>query len=299
MKVNFECNLCKGTDGNTIPFRYKFNEKYLWAVKCSNCQLVSIWPRPTQQEIEEMYADDYFIGSDVKTHHMSVSYVELLSSGNYDQGIKEIKKYCNTGNILDVGCATGNFLYILKNNGYNVKGIELSKFASEFGIKNFGIEIINKPYNLELLHHELPENYFDVILMGDVLEHFTNPTEAMDLTNKILKKNGVAVIHLPGTLNLISSKLAFFIYNIIGSQKTMTIPPYHLTEFNAKTIRAMLTKCGFTKINIKEEIKHPSTIALRGNALENLAKWSLQYVNYVLTKWFKVPGDRIIIEAYK
>jgi 2-polyprenyl-3-methyl-5-hydroxy-6-metoxy-1,4-benzoquinol methylase len=246
-----------------------------------------------------MYADDYFVGSDVKTHHMNVSYVDLLASGNYDEGITQIKNYCATGNILDVGCATGNFLYVLKQNGYQVKGIELSKFAAEFGIKNFGIDIINKPYNSELLNKELPVNHFNVILMGDVLEHFTNPTAAMELTYQILNKGGVAVIHLPGTLNLLSSKLAFAIYKIIGSQKTMTIPPYHLTEFNAKTIRAMLTKCGFSKIIIKEEIKHPSTIALRGNAIENGAKWSFQYINFYLTKWFAVAGDRIIIEAYK
>jgi 2-polyprenyl-3-methyl-5-hydroxy-6-metoxy-1,4-benzoquinol methylase len=246
-----------------------------------------------------MYADDYFVGSDVKTHHMNVSYVDLLASGNYDEGITQIKNYCSSGNILDVGCATGNFLYILKQNGYQVKGIELSKFAAEFGIKNFGIDIINKPYNSDLLNKELPENNFDVILMGDVLEHFTNPTAAMQLTYQILNKGGVAVIHLPGTLNLLSSKLAFAIYRIIGSQKTMTIPPYHLTEFNAKTIRTMLTTCGFSKIVIKEEIKHPSTIALRGNAIENGVKWSFQYINYYLTKWFGVPGDRIIIEAYK
>ena len=299
MKVNFECNLCGSKEGNTIPFRYNFKERFLWAVKCNTCELVSIWPRPSDQEITEMYADDYFVGSDVKTHHMNVSYVDLLASGNYDEGITQIKSYCAAGNILDVGCATVNFLYILKQNGYQVKGIELSKFAAEFGIKNFGIDIINKPYSSELLNKELPVNHFNVILMGDVLEHFTNPTAAMQLTHQILNKGGVAVIHLPGTLNLLSSKLAFALYKIIGSQKTMTIPPYHLTEFNAKTIRTMLTKCGFSKIIIKEEIKHPSTIALRGNAIENGVKWSFQYINFYLTKWFGVPGDRIIIEAYK
>jgi 2-polyprenyl-3-methyl-5-hydroxy-6-metoxy-1,4-benzoquinol methylase len=299
MKESFECNLCGGTTGKKIPFRYQFKEKYLWAIKCNQCELVSIWPRPSAEEISNMYADDYFVGSDNKTHHMDVAYVDLLSAGDYKDGVEEIKKHCNNGNILDVGCATGNFLYALKQNGFNVKGIELSSFAAEFGIKNFGIEIINKPYDFNLLNKELPPNYFDVILMGDVLEHFTNPTEAVKLTQQILKTGGKAIIHLPGTLNLISSKLAFLVYKMIGTQKTMHIPPYHLTEFNAKTARYMLSQCGFTKIIIKEEIKHPSTIPLRGNWLENTVKYSLQFVNYFLTKTFGLAGDRILIEAYK
>jgi SAM-dependent methyltransferase len=299
MNIQFDCNLCGNKEGKTIPFRYDFKGKFLWAVKCNQCELVSIWPRPSDEEISAMYADEYFIGSDVKTHHMNVAYVDLLAAGKYEDGIKEIKKYCDTGNILDVGCATGNFLYVLKQNDYQVKGIELSQFAAEFGRKNFGIDIVNKPYDFNLLNHELPENHFHVILMGDVLEHFTNPTEAAKLTQKILRPGGVAIIHLPGTLNLISSKIAFALYRLLGTQKTMKIPPFHLTEFNAKTARRMLTQCGFTTIHIKEDVKPPSTIALRGNALENAFKYTLQFVNYYLTKWFGVAGDRIIIEAYK
>ena len=299
MKVDFNCNLCGHQQGHTIPFRYAFKDRFLWGVACDKCELVSIWPRPSAAEIEEMYADDYFTGSDKQTHHMETSYLEILGSGDYQQGIDEMKKYCTSGNILDVGCATGNFIYLLSKNGYQVKGIELSAFAAEFGRKNFGIEIINKPFSFNLLNQELPENYFDVVMMNDVLEHFTNPTEAMELTYKILKPGGVALIQLPGTLNLISSKLAFIFYRLIGSQKTMRIPPYHLTEFNSKTATKMFEKCGFSKTIIKEEIKAPNTITLRGNWLENTVKLSFQYLNYYLTKWFGIAGDRMHIETYK
>ena len=299
MKIKFDCNLCGSEDGSTIPFRYAFKDRFLWGVKCNNCKLVSIWPRPSDEEIKTMYEDDYFVGSDKETHHMEVAYVDLLSAGDYADGVKDMKRFCATGNILDVGCATGNFLYALKKDGYQVKGIELSTFAAEYGRKNFGIDIINKPYDFSLLNNELPENWFDVILMGDVLEHFTNPTEAMELTNRILKPGGVALIQLPGTLNLISSKIAFFIYRLIGSQKTMRIPPFHLTEFNAETAKRMFEKTGFTKTIIREEVKPPNTIPLRGNFLENAFKYTFQYINFYLTKWFGVAGDRIIIEVYK
>jgi hypothetical protein len=89
------------------------------------------------------------------------------------------------------------------------------------------------------------------------------------------------------------------VYKLIGSQKTMRIPPFHLTEFSAKTAKRMFAECGFSKTIITEEVKHPSTIPLRGSFIENTVKYVFQHINYYLTKWFGVAGDRIIIETYK
>jgi 2-polyprenyl-3-methyl-5-hydroxy-6-metoxy-1,4-benzoquinol methylase len=296
---NFECNLCGSHLAHKVPFRYAFKDRFLWLMQCDDCSLRSIWPRPTDEEIVEMYSSDYFTQADAATHHMNDEYVKLLNASDYAAGVIDMKKYTQTGNFLEIGCATGNFLNALQKGGFNVKGIELSEFAVTYAKQHFGIDIINKPFDWKLFGTEVSENEFDIILMGDVLEHFTNPTEAMTLTHKILKPNGVAIIHLPGTLNLISSKIAFMVYKLIGSQKTMTIPPYHLTEFSAKTIHKMCKQVGFSKIVIKQEVKHPSTIPLRGTFIENLIKKGMQYPNYYLTKWFGVDGDRIFIEAYK
>lgn len=299
MDNNFECNLCGSKKASKVPFRYLFKQNYLWLYECDGCKLRSIWPRPSDKEIEEMYASDYFTEADSATHHMDSDYLALLNSGDYADGIENMKRYCQSGNILEIGCATGNFLNALNKVGYNVKGIELSSFAVDYARKNFGLNLINKPFDFSLLNNEVFENEFDVIIMGDVLEHFTNPTEAMQLAHKILKPGGVAFIHLPGSLNLLSGKLAFAIYKLIGKQKTMTIPPYHLTEFTGDSIKLMCNKTGFSKVIIKQDIKHPSTIPLRGTFIENFVKKGLQYPNYYLTKWFGISGDRINVEAYK
>ncbi|MES2779403.1 MAG: class I SAM-dependent methyltransferase [Bacteroidota bacterium] len=299
MESNFECNLCGGVKANKVPFRYAFKDRFLWLMQCDNCGLRSIWPRPSDEEIVDMYASEYFTEADSKTHHMNDEYVKLLNEGDYASGVAEMKSYVSSGNILEIGCATGNFLYALKKGGFNVKGIELSEFAVTYAKQHFGIDIINQSFDDKLLGKGISENEFDIIIMGDVLEHFTNPTESMQLAHKILKPGGVVIIHLPGTLNLISSRLAFFLYKLIGTQKTMTIPPYHLTEFSAGTARKMCEMAGFSKIIIKQDVKHPNTIPLRGSFIENMVKKYLQYPNYYLTKWFGVDGDRISIEAFK
>jgi 2-polyprenyl-3-methyl-5-hydroxy-6-metoxy-1,4-benzoquinol methylase len=295
----FVCNLCGSTQAHRVPFRYLFKQRFLWLMECDKCTLRSIWPRPTQPEIVEMYAADYFTQADPATHHMRDEYVKLLNQGNFDEGAQQIKKYCTSGNVLEIGCATGNFLHALKQNGFEVKGIELSEFAVQYAKKHFGIDILNKPFDDALLGNYVAENEFDIVIMGDVLEHFTHPTQALQLVHTILKPGGVAIINLPGTLNLLSSKLAFGVYKLLGSQKTMTIPPYHLTEFSPTSFTAMAKHAGFERIVIKQEVKHPRTITLRGTTIENAIKLAMQYPNYYFTKWFGIDGDRMNIEVFK
>jgi 2-polyprenyl-3-methyl-5-hydroxy-6-metoxy-1,4-benzoquinol methylase len=300
MNNNFECNLCGSAKGHNIPFRYSFKGRYLWGVKCDECNLVSIWPRPSEEEIQEMYAEEYFTEADNQTHHMDDDYVAILSNADYSSGVAEMKKRLGLGGkIMDVGCATGNFLHELKKNGFDVAGTELSVYASNYGRENFGINIVNAPFDSKLIGTHFSENSFDIIMMNDVLEHFTHPKQALEVAYKLLKPGGVILIQLPGTLNLLSSKLAFAMFRILNTQKTMTIPPYHLTEFSNSTSRRILEVAGFVNISVKNEIKPPTTIILRGSFIENAVKFTLQYVNYAFTKLFNIEGDRLIIEASK
>lgn len=64
-----------------VPFRHIFKDHFLDLLECDKCHLRSVWPRPTDLEITEMYADDYFTGADNNTHHMNVAYVDILNGG--------------------------------------------------------------------------------------------------------------------------------------------------------------------------------------------------------------------------
>jgi 2-polyprenyl-3-methyl-5-hydroxy-6-metoxy-1,4-benzoquinol methylase len=146
---------------------------------------------------------------------------------------------------------------------------------------------------MNLLNQELKENYFDLILMGDVLEHFTNPSDAMKLSLALLKKGGKLIAHVPGTFNLISTRMAFTFYRLTRYQKTMTIPPYHLTEFYPASLRKIFLMNGFPEVKIIQTTKHPKTIPLRHSKIENFVKLTMQYPNYYLTKFFGIYGDRL------
>ena len=294
MDKNFVCNLCNHSGYRVIPFRYAFKGRYINAVKCKKCGLISLFPPPSDDEIQEMYSDDYFTVEDVQTHHYQKDYLTAVKEVDYSQKVNSLRKHLHPqARILEVGCATGELLVALRTEGYEVMGVEISEFAGQIAIKNYGLDVLIAPFEENLIKDDLKEASFDLVLMGDVLEHFKNPTEAMRFSCKLLKPGGVLIVNVPSTLNLISSRIAFLMYRLIGSQKTMTIPPYHLSEFFPRSLRRMYKAAGFSKSNILQETKHPRTITLRHSRLENFLKVVSQYPNYYITRFLGIFGDRL------
>jgi 2-polyprenyl-3-methyl-5-hydroxy-6-metoxy-1,4-benzoquinol methylase len=293
MDFDYTCVLCNGKKGKKIPFGYAFKDRELWGIKCNSCGLITIQPQPSADEITEMYAEQYFTVADKKTHHGEQDYISATAHVDHSEIIGFFRNYVKKGNFLEIGCATGSLLVQLRDSGFNVTGVEISEFAAKTGREKYGLEIINSSFTNELIGKELPLNHFDAIYLGDVLEHFTNPIEALENMNKILKKGGYVFVDVPSTLNLISSRLAFFYYRLSGKKMTMTLPPYHLTEFFPASLRKAFKRTGFDTTIIKQQCKHPKTIPLRHSFIENTAKLLMQYPNYFLTRYFGILGDRM------
>jgi len=101
--------------------------------------------------------------------------------------LRPIAKECN-GKLLDVGCGIGEFLEIYSN----AIGIDPNKYNVEY-CKNLGFDAkVGSVYNLKF-----KKNYFDCILLMNVLEHLSRPSQAIKEINKVLKKNGKLIITVP------------------------------------------------------------------------------------------------------
>jgi len=293
------CILCGNDKGVKIPFGYFFKNNYLWGIKCNKCGLITIQPQPGPEEIFEMYSEDYFTVSDKQKFHGNYGYISNTENVDYTKSINFFKKFAKSGNFLEIGCATGNMLLQMQQNGFDVTGIEISPFAAKFGKEKYNLNIINRTFNNELVGGILPYDHYDLVYLGDVLEHFINPIESLDNINKILKKGGYVIVEVPSTLNLISSHLALAIYKIFRKNIIMKLPPYHLIEFFPSSLKKAFIATNYQNIIINQTCKHPSTITLRHNKFENAIKFTLQYPNFLFTRLFDRFGDRITGIAQK
>src|SRR3989338_11592499 len=99
--------------------------------------------------------------------------------------------------VLDVGCAggyLGEFLSTYK--GCEVWGIEPREQRANTSLQIYK-QVINAPIEKALNEGVLEEASFDVIILGDVLEHLPAPEEVLQKLKKYLQPRGRMVISLP------------------------------------------------------------------------------------------------------
>ena len=102
--------------------------------------------------------------------------------------------------VLEVGCGQGETGAALKKEGraFWVTGIELVDDAAQCANKILDQVIIG---NIE--HIELPfsQGQFDVVILGDVLEHLVDPWKQLKRLLQYVSPNGIVVASIPNVRN--------------------------------------------------------------------------------------------------
>jgi len=166
--------------------------------------------------------------------------------------------------VLDIGCGDGSFsLEIAKKlNTKEVYGLEINKKVAENAIKK-GIKIYisdaNKPFPFK-------DNFFDVIVANQIVEHLLNPDNFFLEVYRVLKPSGYAIIATPNLCSLhnrIFVLLGWQITNIAPSTKfvfgnpnrgaisNMSGPYRHLTVFSPPALKEM---CEFYGLKVEKMV---------------------------------------------
>ena len=100
--------------------------------------------------------------------------------------------------ILDAGCSYGFISLILAQKKYQVYGIDIDKNRIKTA------KIIAKHNNLKINYlnesiYHLPfrDNYFDLVICFEVLEHLADDKKAVGELFRVTKKNGILIFSLP------------------------------------------------------------------------------------------------------
>lgn len=218
------CNLCQGTA--TRPFAQRDG---LDVVECTHCGLVYVNPRHDAEHIYQHYNSDqssriqYYLDVEVadrRTFNELLDLAERLSP--------------QRGALLDIGPNIGTCLMLAQARGWDTYGVEINAEAARYCREQRGLNVVAGALDA----HTYAENSFDIILMGDVIEHLRDPLELMRVVQRILKPGGAVLISTPNIAERAGRLLQIK-------------PNEHLYYFSPATITSLLRKAGFDVVGVK------------------------------------------------
>lgn len=98
---------------------------------------------------------------------------------------------------MDVGCGTGEFLELARENGFSPYGIEPSETAYLIARRK------NPVIRGELKELNFKENMFDVVTLWSVLEHVPDPQAFLHQIHALLKPQGLLALRIPSAQSLL------------------------------------------------------------------------------------------------
>ncbi|HRZ30062.1 MAG TPA: class I SAM-dependent methyltransferase [Candidatus Paceibacterota bacterium] len=145
-----------------------------------------------------------------------------------------LKRFLPTSNICDVGCGDGSFLVALRDMGYkHCWGIEPSTFGRDLAFKRQLDVIKGDIFELRKLN---TSRKIEAITLFHVIEHLSDPIEALKILGKTLSHGGILVIETPD-LEASIQKVTDHCNPLVCDE--------HLFYWSKKSLHAIISRAGF------------------------------------------------------
>ena len=201
-------------------------------LKCLSCGLV-LSPAVWERGINEAVNADWF-GEGYEGRRSSL-WIRLFEAHNSARTLDRLSRLPLTGKrMLEVGVGSGGFLRAALKAGYVVEGCDLSEPICRQIRRDLGV-----PMHCGPLDRIRPEGGFDVIVMNHVLEHVEDPIGFLKAATDLLASGGAVHLAVPN-VGCWEARLSGWV----------SYEPYHLTYFNANTIRLAASKVGLEGVSL-------------------------------------------------
>jgi 2-polyprenyl-3-methyl-5-hydroxy-6-metoxy-1,4-benzoquinol methylase len=144
------------------------------------------------------------------------------------------------GDLLDIGCGTGNFLAAAREAGYRVTGTELDRKAARFVKERLGLPRV-LPLTVAEFANQHPDEKFDVVTFFEVLEHQASPAEFLQKVKACLRLRGTIAMSVPNRERWLTGP------------DVLDYPPNHFSRWNAAALKTLLSAQGFEVLTIREQ----------------------------------------------
>ena len=218
-----ECIICNGAQKTAM---------YAGISKCIRCGHIFFDTRLNNDELDGLYSKAYFCGNE---------YADYLADQktlvkNFELRFRTLRNFIHPNRhryLLEIGCAYGFFLMVVKKYFREVHGIDISEDGTRYARDELKLNVVKG----EFLKHDFGSQKFDVVCMWDTIEHLQDPHLYIEKISRHLE-TGALIAITTGDIGSLNARLRKEKWRLIH-------PPTHIHYFSKKTLTLMLDTYGF------------------------------------------------------
>ena len=286
------CLACGGSALRRLALRYEYAGSGFPLMECETCGMRFLGVQPVGDALASLYAEPYF-ESDFRCGRSAATSFERGAFAAENDGLLDAFASLRApGRLLEVGCAAGWLLERAAARGWNVKGVEPSAAAAGFA-RSLGLDV----FQGELEAARLPDSSFDLVYMGDVLEHVPDCRATLDEVRRVLAPGGFLYLRGPITTHSLARSLALALYGMAGREIVLGEPPYHLWEFTPRPLERLARTAGFVAVELRQSKIPPGGARAGKGGIQRAAMAAIDALNLPLTAACNARGDRVVMIA--
>lgn len=214
-------------------------------IECEWCKFKHVVPLPSLEELKTVYSHEYYTREKpfyIKRYLEDKEWWDRV----YTERFMRLESYLppERRRLLDVGSGPGLFLALGRSRGWSVKGIEPSKKAALYSRETLGLDV----EEIFLTRENASQlGRFDVVNMGEVLEHLPDPLDMLEIVHSILAESGLLCLIVPNDFNPLQEILRCH----LDFNPWWVAPPHHLNYFNKTSICSLIKKKCFELVHIE------------------------------------------------
>ena len=288
------CLACGSAELARVAMRYEWQLGRFPAARCRRCGMMFLRVQPAGATLAHMYSAEYFEQDFRCGRSAAHSTDESAFRQENDSLLDRFEVWRGQSRLLEVGCAAGLLLKRARERGWQAVGVEPSHDAAR-NARSLGLDV----HEGTLVGAALPADAFDVVYMGDVLEHVPDCHATLAEVARVLAPGGHAVVRGPITTHSLARRLGLALYGVMGRDIVLREPPYHLWEFRPGSLKRLARKAGLQVVVVEQSKIPPGPRYGRKSALQAFVMNAIDALNAPLTRSFNVLGDRAVLVARK
>jgi 2-polyprenyl-3-methyl-5-hydroxy-6-metoxy-1,4-benzoquinol methylase len=239
-KTYVGCALC-GSDDYALLYEGKdwmlATQGLFRVVVCRSCHLVYLNPRPDEASLAHYYPEEY------PPFAIPKGPLGFLTMAIRKRTARKVRRWLPPqARILEIGCATGDLMVPLREEGFEVAGIDISPYAAASARERHGLNV----HTGTVFDAPFEAGSFDGLVMRGVLEHMPSPKDALVKARSFLRDGGYLFLATPNFDSLDRRVFGEFWH---GLQI-----PRHLNLFTIETLARLLEETGFEARHVRYRI---------------------------------------------